>query len=140
MSAPHKFAPDQKIDFQLWLLHFAHLLAMVDGEIDIREKAAIRKIKLEEKIPDWVFDDFEESVGEKTEQQLYREGMEMLSRCTDEEKLSAFVHLYRLSKADDKVHVREVRFLLYSLKATKISFEEVEYAASQRKAVISSMN
>ncbi|MEK6780529.1 MAG: hypothetical protein AABY93_02420 [Bacteroidota bacterium] len=80
-------------------------------------------------IPDWVFDDFTESVHEKTERKIYEEGVAMLNRCREEEKLKVFVHLYRLSKANDKVHVREVRLLLYSLKATKISFEDVEFEA-----------
>lgn len=107
------------ITFQVGLLHFVHLLAMVDGSIDQREKAAIRKIKLEEKIPDWVFDDFEESLFQRTEREIFEEGVELLNRCSEEERLTAFVHLYRLSEADDSIHVKEVRFLLYSLKATK---------------------
>jgi hypothetical protein len=126
---------NQSTDFQLGLLHFVHLLVMVDGEIDQREKAAIRKIKLEEKIPDWIFEDFEESVVEKTEREMYDEGVELLNRCTEEEKLCAFVHLYRLSEADDKVHVKEVRLLLYSIKATKIEFADVELSARMSKAV-----
>jgi len=135
MNALRDTTPNYNTDFQLGLLHFVHLLVMVDGAIDQREKAAIRKIKLEEKIPDWIFDDFEESVTEKSERQIYEEGVEMLNRCTEEEKLTAFVHLYRLSEADDNVHVREVRLLLYSLKATRISFEDVELSARMSKAV-----
>ncbi len=135
MKAWSEMETKQNIDFQLGLLHFVHLLVMVDGAIDQREKAAIRKIKLEEKIPDWVFDDFEETVADKTEREIYEDGIALLNRCNEEEKLCAFVHLYRLAEADDAVHVREVRFLLYSLKATKIEFEDVELSARMHKAV-----
>ncbi len=135
MSAMRKHKTSTNADFQLGLLHFVHLLVMVDGEIDQREKAAIRKIKLEEKIPDWVFDEFEESIPQKTERQIYEEGVEMLNRCTEDERLCVFVHLYRLSEADDKIHVKEVRLLLYSIKATKIAFEDVELSARMSKAV-----
>jgi hypothetical protein len=135
MNAVRETTANPNADFQIGLLHFVHLLVMVDGAIDQREKAAIRKIKLEEKIPDWIFDDFEESVPEKSERQIYEEGVEMLNRCTEEEKLTAFVHLYRLSEADNNIHVKEIRLLLYSLKATRISFEDVELSARMSKAV-----
>jgi hypothetical protein len=45
--------------------------------------------------------------------------------CSDEEKLRAFVHLYKLSEADGQVHVKEVRLLLYSIRMAKIEFNEV---------------
>lgn len=123
------------IAFQVGLLHFVHLLVMADGDIDTREKAAIRKIKLEEKIPDWVFDDFEDSLPYKTGQQIYDEGVTLLNTCTEEEKLTAFVHLYRLSEADDNIHDKEVKFLLYSLKATNIEYADVVLGARMSKAV-----
>ena len=123
------------IHYQLGLLHFVHLLVMADGELDTREKAAIRKIKLEEKIPDWVFDDFEESIPHKTGRQIYDEGLEMLNSCNEEEKLCAFVHLYRLSEADEYIHEKEIKFLLYSLKDTRVEFADVVLGARMSKAV-----
>jgi uncharacterized tellurite resistance protein B-like protein len=130
MNSSQPNTPSQNTDFQLGLLNFAHLLMAADGTIDQREKVAIRKIKLEERIPDWIFDDFEESIYDKTERQIYEEAVKMLNRCSEEEKLRVFAHLYRLSEADDRVHVREVRLLLYSLKATNVPFEEVERRAA----------
>jgi hypothetical protein len=47
------------------------------------------------------------------------------SECTDEEKLDAFAHLYNMSEVDGSVHVREVRLLLYSIKAAGIEFNDV---------------
>lgn len=117
---------NQNIDFQLGLLHFVHLLVMVDGSLDPRESIASQNIMAEENIPDWVFTEFKTSLFNKTERQIYVEGVDMLNRCTEEEKLCAFIHLHRLSEADDNIDIREVRFLLYSLKATKIAFEDAK--------------
>jgi uncharacterized tellurite resistance protein B-like protein len=119
----------QNLNFQLGLLHFAHVLAMVDGRMDEREKDAILALREEEHIPDLVFQHFERAIRQKTEKDIYREGIELLNQCDEEEKLCAFVHLYKLSEADDKIHIKEVRLLLYSLKATRIDFEDVELGA-----------
>ena len=134
MSAIRKTEPHQNMEFHMGLLHFVHLLVMVDGLIDQREKAAMLRIKLEENIPDWLFDDFDASISHKTERQIYEEGVDMLNHCTEDERLCAFVHLYRLSESDDNIHVKEVRFLLYSLKATKIAFEDVILSTRMSKA------
>src|SRR5882672_1749624 len=122
-------ARKQNLNFQLGLLHFVHLLVMVDGHIDDREKQAILAIKEEEEIPDHVFQEFERAIAHKSEKTIYHEGVALLNQCMEEEKLCAFIHLYRLSEADDKIHIKEVRLMLYSLKATKISFLDVELGA-----------
>lgn len=134
MSAIRQNEPHQNMKFHLGLLHFAHLLVMVDGSIDQREMAAMLRIKLEENIPDWLFNDFDATISHKTEHQIYDEGVDMLNRCTEDEKLCAFVHLYRLSESDDNIHEKEVRFLLYSLEATKIAFEDVILSTRMSKA------
>jgi uncharacterized tellurite resistance protein B-like protein len=120
----------QSKDFQLGLLHFVHLLVTVDGHIDDRERAAILSIKNEEEIPDSVFQDFERKAETVNEQQIYLDGIQLLTTCSDEERLSAFVHLYKLAEADTSISTKEVRFLLYGLKATKLSFEDVILGAS----------
>lgn len=127
---------DPKTSFQLGLLYFSYLLVMVDGEVDQREKEAIHKIKIKESIPDWIFDDFEEHIAALTEQQIFKKGVELMNRCSDEDKLRAFVQLYLLTEIDNKIHRKEVRFLLYSLKATNVAFEEVELRAKLDKAVV----
>ncbi len=117
------------INFQLGLLHFVHLLVTVDGHIDDRERAAIGLIRKEEKIADDVFLDFQNSVTSHTEQEIYSRGVELLNSCTEEERLTAFVHLYRLAEADTSITNKEIRFLLYGLKITNISFEDVVLSA-----------
>jgi hypothetical protein len=70
----------------------------------------------------------------RSERDVYDRGVKLLTECSDEEKLSALVHLYRLSEIDDNVHVKEVRLLLYSLKATNVEFEDVLLSAKMLKA------
>ncbi len=116
-------------DFHLGLLHFVHLLVTVDGHIDDRERAAIQSIKKEENIPDSTFEEFEKKAETASEQEIYEDGINHLTTCADEEKLAAFVHLYKLAEADKNITNKEVRFLLYGVKATKISFEDVVLTA-----------
>ena len=129
-----KAAANQSQNYQLGLLHFAHLLITVDGFIDDREKTAINSLIKEEQIPDQVYADFQKTVNTRSQREVYDLGVKLLSLCSDEEKLSALVHLYRLSEIDDNVHVKEVRLLLYSLKATNVEFEDVVLSAKMLKA------
>jgi uncharacterized tellurite resistance protein B-like protein len=120
---------NQNTNFQLGLLHFAYLLITADGAIDEREKTALQKIKADEKISDKIFEFFNETVTSRQERDIYDEGVELLNKCTEEERLTAFVHLYQLVNSDQAIHEKEVRLLLYSLKATNISFEDVKLTA-----------
>ena len=61
----------------------------------------------------------------KKERDIYTEGVNLLNECTDEEKLNAFVHLYKMSEVDGRVHVKEVRLLLYTIKNSGIEFNDV---------------
>jgi uncharacterized tellurite resistance protein B-like protein len=124
----------QNVSYQMGLLHFAHLLMTSDGVIDERERSALEQIMEEENIPEIVFHDFQDNVVHKTEKQIYEDGVELLSGCTDQEKLCAIVHLFRLSEADNTIHEKEVRLLFYSLKGTDVDFEDVELTARLVKA------
>lgn len=110
---------------QLGLLYLAHLLISADGIIDAKEYQALSKIKDKESISDQDFKKFEEAVKGKKERDIYREGIEMMNNCTDEEKLNAFVHLYKMSEIDGRVHIKEVRLLLYTIKNAGIEFNDV---------------
>ncbi|MBX2895367.1 MAG: TerB family tellurite resistance protein [Cyclobacteriaceae bacterium] len=110
---------------QLGLLYLAHLLISADGIIDAKEYQALSKIKTKEAISDQDFKKFEEAVKGKKERDIYREGIEMMNNCTDEEKLNAFVHLYKMSEIDGRVHIKEVRLLLYTIKNAGIEFNDV---------------
>lgn len=116
-------------DYKLGLLYLVHLLVSVDGNIDEHEREAIRKICESEKINEDLFARFQADVAAKKERDVYQAGIEHISKCSDEERLRAFSILYRLSEADGRIHVKEVRLLLYSIKTSGLEFEDVVKAA-----------
>ena len=114
------------------LLYLTHLLISADGVIDEKEFESLFRIKTKENIPDSVFKEFEDGVRDKKEKDIYKSGIDCISECTASEKLDAFVHLYNMSEVDGSVHVREVRLLLYSIKAAGIEFNDVVSHAKKR--------
>lgn len=119
-------------NYQLGLLHLVHLLISADGVIDEKERNAILLIKNKEHISDSIYTEFEHEVKTKTEKDIYQQGISLINECSTEEKLNAFVHLYKLSEADGNVHVKEVRLLLYSIKMAGIEFNDVIQRAAQQ--------
>ncbi len=112
-------------NYQLGLLYLVHLLVSADGVVDEKELAALEKIKSREKISDDLFGQFKTDITVKKERDIYQSGLEYLSQCTNEERLQAFAILYKMSEVDGRVHVKEVRLLLYSTKMTGVEFDDV---------------
>jgi len=112
-------------DYHLGLLYLVHLLVSADGIVDEMELEALKNIRHREKISDETFHEFENDVRVKKEKDIYQQGIEYLNQCNDDEKLNAFVILYKMSEVDGRVHVKEVRLLLYSIKMTGIEFDDV---------------
>jgi uncharacterized tellurite resistance protein B-like protein len=119
-------------NYQLGLLYLTHLLISADGVIDEKEFTSLLRIKNKENIPDSVFKEFEDSLRDKKEKDIYKTGIDLISDCSEVEKLNAFAHLYNMSEIDGSVHVREVRLLLYSIKAAGIEFNDVVAHAKSR--------
>lgn len=116
-------------NYQLGLLYMVHLLISSDGEISEGETNALNELRKKEGIPDDVFNEFKGHISSKREKEIYQGGIEYLNKCTDDEKLEAFAHLYKLSEVDGSVHVKEVRLLLYSIRMAGIEFNDVvDYA------------
>lgn len=112
-------------NYQLGLLYLVHLLVSADGVVDEKEMAALQKIREHAKVNDPTFHEFELTVKEKKERDIYQTGIDMINQCTNKEKADAFVILYKLSEVDGRVHVKEVRLLLYSIKMAGIEFDDV---------------
>jgi uncharacterized tellurite resistance protein B-like protein len=106
-------------------MYLVHLLINADGVIDEKERSGLKKVQILEHIPDSLFTEFELEIANKKEREIYQRGIEMINECSDEEKLNAFVHLYKMSEADGRVHVKEVRLLLYSIRMAGIEFDDV---------------
>ena len=115
----------QNKDYHLGVLYLMHLLINADGVIDAHENTALNRVKKYENIPEETLIAFEKDILTKNEKQIYQSGIDHLNKCTDEEKLNAFVHLHKMSEADGRVHVKEVRLLLYSIRMAKVEFNEV---------------
>jgi len=111
--------------YQTGLLHLVHLVITADGVIDKREEEAFQKIRSAENISDEVYNSFMDEVRHKKERDIYLDGIKLINECDDEEKIMAFVHLYKLSEADSQVHVKEIRLLLYSIKLSGVEFNDV---------------
>ncbi len=112
-------------NYQLGLLYLVHLLVSADGVVDENELAALDKIKSREKIPDDVFAQFKKDISTMKERDIYQLGLEHITPCSNQEKLQAFSIMYKMSEVDGRVHVKEVRLLLYSTKMTSVEFDDV---------------
>lgn len=123
-------------NYQLGLLHLVHLLISADGVVDENEKIALQKIRERENIDNVIFEKFELDISTKKERDIYKEGIDSLNACTDEEKLKALALLYKMSEVDGRVHAKEVRLLLYSIKLTGIEFEDVVAKASALPSIL----
>ena len=111
--------------YQLGILNLTHLLVSADGIIDDQEKEALARLRKLEHIDDEIFKAFSEEIILKKERDIYKEGIDSINSCTDEEKLRALALLYKLSEVDGRVHAKEVRLLLYSIKLAGIEFDDV---------------
>jgi uncharacterized tellurite resistance protein B-like protein len=119
-------------NYQLGILNLTHLLVSADGVVDEQEKQALARLRKLEQIDDEVFEAFSQTItiGSKKERDIYKEGIDSINACTDEEKLRALALLYKMSEVDGRVHAKEVRLLLYSIRLTGIEFDDVVKKAS----------
>jgi uncharacterized tellurite resistance protein B-like protein len=122
--------------YQLGLLCLTHLLVCADGVVDEHETDAIKIIRKKEGIIDPVFQEFEHFIRNKKEREIYQYGIDLINRCNDEEKLRVFVTLYKLSEVDGRVHIKEIRLLLYSIKLAGVEFNDVVNHAMAAPSII----
>ncbi len=123
-------------DYQLGLMCLTHLLICADGVVDVNETDALKIIRLREGITENLFREFELIVQRKKEREIYQLGIDLINKCSDEEKLKVFVTLYKLSEVDGRVHVKEIRLLLYSIKLAGVEFNDVVNHAMSSPSLI----
>jgi uncharacterized tellurite resistance protein B-like protein len=112
-------------DYQLALLYLMHLVVGADDEIDEQEMNALKVIRKKVNISEETFEQFTSDITTMRERDIYINGLELLNNCSEKEKIDAFALLYKLTEADGKVHIKEVRFLLYASKSCGINFDDV---------------
>lgn len=107
------------------LLLLSYLVTAADGILDDAEQKALEQIADHENIDRDYLANFIKYAQALPERSVYNQGLDEISKCDRDEKLRAFSWLYRISEVDGKVHVKEVRFLLYSLRQAGIDLDEV---------------
>ena len=117
------------------LLYLTYLLVYSDGEFDARERHAIKYICEQEGISESDYQDFLERCHENTERALFENGVDLVEKCSYDDKIGIFVWLYKLSEADGTVHAKEVRFLLYSLRRASVDFDKVKEVAESMPSI-----
>lgn len=116
--------------YHLGLLYLVKLLIDADGVADQKELEALYRIKQNEKIPEPTFREFETSLGLLSGRELYEKGIGHVNHCSHPEKLNIFGTLYRLSEVDGRVHAKEIKLLVYSLKTAGVEFDAVVHHAN----------
>ena len=123
-------------NYQLALLYFVHLLIGADGVEDEKEVEALQHIKQQERIPESIFGDFSNKIASSTERDIYQIALDHLTKCPAPEKLKVFATLYRLSEVDGRVHTKEIKLLIYSIKDAGIEFNDVVDYAKARPSIL----
>lgn len=111
--------------FNNGLLLLSYLVIASDGVIDDAEIDALNKICLQEGISLDYLRNFIRYCKVLPEKEVYNQGLDELDLCDTGERLRAFAWLYRLSEVDGMMHIKEVRFLMYSLKRAGMEFGDV---------------
>lgn len=111
------------------LLYLIHLLMGVDGDINETELIALKKVREYEQISESLYEEFETSVRTLRERDIYNQGIQLVDKCTPEERLRIFATLYKMSEVDGRVHQKEIKLLLYSIEKAGIEFDDVVNAA-----------
>jgi uncharacterized tellurite resistance protein B-like protein len=123
-------------NYHLGLLCLAHLLVSADGNVDGVETDALGIIRKKEIITEAGFNTFLSFIRGKSEREIYDAGINLVNGCTEAEKLQVFTTLYKLSEVDGRVHVKEIRLLLYSIKHSGIEFDDVVNKAMTTPSLI----
>ena len=122
--------------FQNSLMLLSYLIMNADGVLDDLELEAIRKICEFENISDETKIAFFNGIASLSEKEVYYKGLEEVSYCNDEDKIRVFAWLHRISEIDGAVHVKEVRFLMYSMRKAGIEFEDVLKESAKFASII----
>jgi len=111
--------------FKKGLLYLLYSVSLADGVHDKMEKIAIENIRKNEKIPQHIYKKFMSDINVDRDEELYRKGITSILKCGRKEKVRAMAWVHKLIEADGHFHIKEARFLLYSIAALDIDVDEV---------------
>lgn len=107
------------------LLFLTYLLISSDKEISDNELYYLHKMRVEEGMTDDTFVEYFKSLIGKSEKEIYQIGIESLNLCPDELKIKAFTRLYQMALSDKVLRTKEVRFILYAIKLSRMEVDAV---------------
>lgn len=107
------------------LLYLSYLIMHADGLLDDAEARAIDGIREKENIDKDEWNALKKEANGMREKDIYYRGLEHIMQCSDEQKIRIFAWLHKITDSDGNVHVKEIRFLLYSLKKVGIEMDDV---------------
>jgi len=122
--------------YHLGLLYLVKLLIDADGIADEKELEALHQIKVKEAIPEDIYITFDADIRKLKEREIYERSIELINQCKDDEKLKIFSILYKLSEVDGRVHVKEIKLLLYSINTAGLEFDDVVNYAKRNNLTI----
>jgi hypothetical protein len=128
-----QYAMKSQENYERGLLYITYLLINSDEEISENELYFLHKMRVEEGISDETFADHFKSLLEKNEQEIYQIGIDSINLCTHDQKLKIFSRLYQMALVDKILRVKEVRFILYAIKITRMDINEVVQMVHQKK-------
>jgi len=109
--------------YKLGLLNLMHLLMRTDEEISTLELNFFEEILRTEKIDEQLLDNFRRSLNNKSDAEIYNEGLELIERCGTKLKVRAFRLLTAMALADKNIDPKETRFLMHSSERFGINLE-----------------
>jgi uncharacterized tellurite resistance protein B-like protein len=110
--------------YKIGLLHLIYLITICDNEIDETEVAYFGQLLRDEEIDEMLFQNFKESINNKSQHDIFYEGITLIKQFGDEMRIRAFKALFAMAKSDSKLHVQEAKFLLYTSKKLNVSISD----------------
>jgi len=107
------------------LVYLMHSVIHSDGVVHDKEMDLIDNIYNHESVPDDVNSSFLSDMKRLNADEMYKKGLEALKSCLREEQCRTLAWIHTVIEVDDKVDVKEARFLLYAMNSTDIKLEEI---------------
>lgn len=110
--------------YKIGLLHLLYLITICDNEIDETEVAYFGQLLKDEEIDEVLFQNFKESINNKSQHDIFYEGITLIKQFGDELRTHAFKILFKMAKSDSTLRVQEAKFLLYTSKKLDLSIAD----------------
>jgi len=101
-----------KTSFKLGLLHLLYLVTNCDDDLSHKEITYLNSVLANNDISEHLLNTFRQSLNNSSHEELYRKGIALLNKCSEEYRLRAIGIIYQMAKSDGQIHPREERLML----------------------------